>query len=324
MLDQPTYLRVVVTARCSLACAYCHQEGDPAGTRAGGLDMDTLATLLEVAADQGIGKLKLLGGEPLLRPDLPRIIARLRARSPALDLSLITAGAVDPARLDACFDAGLSRANLSIHGWALEAFAARSGGGAGAWARREAVLRRLLARGRFLKLNFVWRGPQDDADLALLLQWAAGRPVVVGVLDDLGVEGLGPGAVHAAVSALRGPPDRSRVEADPHSLSTLRLCWTDGLEVEIKDHHLGQVAPWRACATCPVRARCREGIHALRLAHDGRLRTCMDRQDLGADLVAALRRGGRGEVARTWTEAVRTWVRPASLPPSTPPRQEVA
>jgi len=314
MLERPSYLRVVVTARCSLACDYCHKEGDLATAAARGLEPEVLAALLGVAVDQGIAKLKFLGGEPLLRADLPQVIAHLRRQAPDLDISLITAGAVDVSRLDACFQAGLSRANLSIHGFSLDAFAERTHRGLPAFARRQAVLARLLAEGRFLKLNFVWRGPADDADLGALLAWAAGRPVVVGVLDDLSDPALGPQAVRAAVTRLRGVPVRARAEPDPNSLPTLRLHWSDGLEVEVKDHQLGRVAPWRACAACPVRGQCREGIHALRLSHDGWLRPCMDRADLCVDLRRPLARGGTPAVAQAWQSGVRAWLRSASPP----------
>ena len=306
MPASPSYLRVVVTARCSLACAYCHREGDPAGDAAGGLPRGALLALLDAALDQGVQKLKFLGGEPLLRRDLPHVIAHLRGRDPALDLSLITGGAVGRQALEDCFDAGLSRANLSIHGWSMSAFAERTARGAGAWAMRGAVLDALLARGRFLKLNFVWRGPRDDADLSSLLDHAAGLPVVVSVLDDLSDPTLSPSDVVAAVTRLRGPAEAQEVEPDPHSLPTLRLQWRDGLAVEIKDQHLGAVAPWGPCAACPVRWRCREGIYALRLSHDGRLRPCMDRPDLGVDLIEAARQGAVGAV---WAAAVQSWAR---------------
>jgi molybdenum cofactor biosynthesis enzyme MoaA len=316
----PSYLRVVVTARCSLACSYCHQEGDPASAVQSGLPTDELAALLATAVGGGVRKLKFLGGEPLLRADLPEQIRRLRALDPSLDISLITAGAVDPQRLRACFEAGLSRANLSIHGWGAAAFAERTGRGERARRLRDACLALLLEQGRFLKLNFVWRGPQDDEDLGALLDHVAGLPVVVGVLDDLGEASLGPAAVREALGRLRGPPAEALPEPDPHSLPTLRLRWSDGLEVEVKDHHLGELAPWKSCLSCPVRAACREGIHALRLTHEGRLRPCMDRPDIGVDLREAWRMGGATLAATSWRVAVRSWARPASVrvPPSLP------
>ncbi len=313
----PTYLRVVITSACTLACDYCHLEGDPATENARGLSAADLLVLLHAALDNGIRKLKFLGGEPLLRKELPEIIADLRARDPHLDISLITGGAVSPKRLDACFEAGLSRANLSIHGWSQAAFVQRTKRGAAAFRQRQAILQRLLDRGRKLKLNYVWTGPQDDADLAGLLEWAADKAVVVSALDDLGNPTIGPKDVEAALIRLRGPALVRNADDDPHSLPTLHLQWADGLVAEIKDHHLGELAPWRPCATCPKRAQCGEGIHALRLTHDGRLRPCMDRPDVGLDLSSFLTDRAPQDISRIWQSTVRCWVSPASSPMNT-------
>lgn len=292
-----SYLRVVVTPRCTLACSYCHAEGDVAADpSAGGLPLDELVALVRVGIARGVRKVKLLGGEPLLRRDLPDLLAGIV--TPGVDVSLITSGAADPARLDAAFAAGLGRANLSIHGWGPDAFAERTRR-PNAYALRAANLERLLGRGRFLKLNYVWRSPADDADLAGLLAWAVGRPVVVAVLDELTL-GLGHAPLQQALLRLRGPWAELRAEPDPHSLPTRRLRWADGLEVELKDHRLGEVAPWTSCAGCPRRARCGEGIHALRLSHAGALRPCMDRPDLGVDLRSALREGGPDAAEAAW------------------------
>ncbi len=286
------YLRVIVTTACPLACTYCHAEGSRPDGR-GDLPLDELVALLDVAVARGVRKIKLLGGEPLARPDLPELIRRV-AR-PDLDLSMITSGVARPERLDACFDAGLSRANLSIHGWTPAAFAERTPR-TGGFQLRARVLDRLLARGRFLKLNYVWRGSRDDDDLAALLEDAAGLPVVVGLLDDLTLD-LGAAPLLDALTRLRGPWEEARPEPDPNSLPTLLLRWSDGLTVEVKDHRLGEVAPWRSCRSCPLRARCGEGVHALRLTHTGMLHPCMDRKDLGVDLGDALR---RGEAMQAW------------------------
>lgn len=295
----PRYLRVVVTTRCPLACAYCHHEGDPSSDTAP-MSTDDLTNIVLAGIDTGIRKLKLLGGEPLVRADLPDVVARWRAEAPSLDISVVTSGTVPLARLDALFAAGLSRANLSIHGWAPSAFAKRRGNDK-MRAMRAEVLARLLEMGRPLKLNYVYGSPEDLDDLGAFLDWAAGKPLVVNVLDDLGRD-LGPSAVRAAVEQLRGRATRSWREPDPDSLDTQRLSWDDGLVIEIKDQQLGVLAPWTACATCPVRKRCKEGIHAVRLTHDGRLRPCMDRADLGIPMRPVLRAGGRSAVAAAWRE----------------------
>lgn len=291
------YLRVVVTTACPLRCPFCHMEGDPASARP--LPASTLASIVAAGVANGVRKIKLLGGEPLARADLPEVVASIRAVAPVADLSLITSGVAPVARLDACFDAGLDRANLSIHGWELPAFVTR-GGSARSLALRTACLDRLLDRGRPLKLNYVYGSEADREDLAGLLDWAAGRPLVVNVLDDLHRPELTPDAIRAAVVDLRGVPKRSWEHPDPDGLPTLHLGWPDGLEVEIKHQRLGVVAPWYACSGCANRTRCREGIHAVRVTHEGVLRQCMDRPDLGVPLLPALAAGGGRAVSAAW------------------------
>lgn len=309
----PTYLRVVLTPRCSLACTYCHAEGDDTvGCASTELPAHELLPLIHAGVDAGIRKIKLLGGEPLLYGDLPQLIASLAARPEVEDLSLITAGAVPTHLLDRAFEAGLTRANLSIHGWTLPEFTRRTQRGRRHWALRNRTLRRLLEHGRPIKLNIVYSGPEDEADIASLLEVAAHLPVLVNILDDLGSDGLGPASVLDLVHRLRGEPSLVSEDHDPHSLPTLHLRWRDGLRVEVKHQQLGALAPWAACATCPERARCKEGIHAVRLSSDGVLRTCMDRPDLSWPLASLLREQGPEAMSRTWRQLL------------TPSHQEVA
>lgn len=297
----PTYLRVVVTSACTMRCAYCHHEGErSAHDRGRGLPANELIELVAVGVACGVRKVKLLGGEPLVRSDLPQVIAGIRRRvGPEVDLSLITAGAVPPERLAACLDAGLTRANVSIHGFGWEAFA-RSGGTGIKAAWRQANIDLLLARGLPVKLNYVWSDGRDAADLGGLLEWAASRPVVVNVLDDLDDPTADHRTLERVVVGLRGAPQEEWLDRDPDSLDTRHLHWSDGLVVELKHQKLGEVAPWQACAACPVRSRCREGIHAVRLDTSGVLRTCMDRRDVGRDLRTPLAAAGRVAVREAW------------------------
>ncbi|MCA9547131.1 MAG: radical SAM protein [Myxococcales bacterium] len=303
---RPTYLRAVITTACPMRCSYCHMEGDPekAGHRGGPAPAE-LDALLRIAARQGIAKFKFLGGEPLIRADLLRRIAALRAAAPAADLSVITAGVTRPGMLEQTLAAGLDRINVSVHGFDLDAFA-RRGGTLRSWHARNTFLQRVIDAGRPLKVNFVYANPAERADLAGLLDWAAGRPLAVNVLDDLTDDAAGPRHILDLLHELRGPEMARRLEPDPHSLPTTHLFWADGLRVELKDRHLGELGPWSACDGCPARARCREGIFALRLTHDGRLQACMDRPDLSLDIVDVLRAHGEAAAERAWRHFVET------------------
>jgi cyclic pyranopterin phosphate synthase len=302
-----TYLRVVATTRCNHHCDYCHMEGDPhtPGTPSE-LPTETLLTTLRTAVQAGVKKFKFLGGEPLLRRDLPEVVAALRAMAPDLDISAITAGVVPVTRLHALYDAGLTRINVSIHGWSPEALAKRITV-RDAWSTRQtflhAALDEAIRRGVPLKLNYVWSGTHDRDDLAALLSWCAGRPVTVGLLDDLGRD-LSYRDLERELVALRGAPSRRSIVDDPHSLATQLLVWDDGLRVELKHQALGALAPFEACHGCPQRPRCREGILALRLTHRGMLQPCLDRPDLGCPMADYAARNGPALAAVFWNRFV--------------------
>ncbi len=300
---RPTYLRVVATPSCNHHCSYCHMEGDPRREGfEGGLPVDALTAAFAALAPVGLGKIKFVGGEPLLRRDLPEIISAARAHFPRADLSVITAGGVPPSAQERAFAAGLNRMNVSIHGFGERAFV-RRGNRPALLHKRTRFLEALLTRGSPTKLNYVYSGPGEDDDLRALLEFAAGQDVLVNVLDDLNTR-IGPGQLIELLEGWLGRPDERVRDHDPHSLDTTRLRWRGGPWVEIKTEHLGEHAPWRDCATCPRRTVCREGIFALRLTHDGQLRPCMDRSDLGYPLVPRLEQRGVAAVS----EEIQDWL----------------
>ena len=287
MRRSPTYFRAIVWTGCTLRCSYCHAEGDSQrGDEARGLPTHILTGCLKAAAAAGFRKFKLMGGEPLLRTDLPQIVAALRRCAPTADISVITNGTTSVEKMAALLEAGMDRANITIHGWTQQAFAAR-GGTAAMYQRRMAMLEYLAGSGRPVKVNYVYTGPSCHPDLAGLLDWAAGLSVVVGLLDDLNDVTAGPHTIHVVLNELRGKPASNKEHEDTHSLATTHLCFDDGLKVEVKTSHLRDLSPWKACTCCPRRSTCREGIYAMRLTHDGDLMPCMYRPSV---LRAPLRR----------------------------------
>jgi len=303
MSRRPTYLRVVAWTGCPMRCPYCHKEGDSAvGNGRDNPSSDVLIRCLEAAHLAGIQKFKLLGGEPLARPDLPVVVAHLRAAAPTADISLITSGAVAPGRAVAALAAGMDRINVSIHGWTPQAFALR--GGTAHRARQRATLLDLLdQRGLRPKLNYVYTGSGDHEDLAELLRWLRDRRATLSVLDDLNDPLASAQSIVALLRRLLGPWVTQEQEEDPHSLPTTILRFVDGLRVEVKSAQLGAYAPWGMCSTCPFRSDCREGTFALRLTADGRLLPCMHRPDQAIDLAAVAK-----ESVQTAANAMDGWI----------------
>lgn len=324
MLRKPRYLRIILTAQCPMACSFCHMEGDPAdGGERFGLGLEELCAYLRVAVLEGIQKFKFLGGEPLIRKDLSEAIRFLRTLSPTADISVITAGIMPPSRLEAAFDAGLSRANLSIHGWTAERIA-RHGGSPKMHQNRQDTLDLLLRKALPLKLNYVYSGPEVEDDLRGFLEWAAETKVLVNLLDNLQRPDYSAQTLLDVLQKLVGPWQAVEAVPDPYSLPTHHFLWATGLRIEIKTEELGSQYPWASCSSCPVRSRCREGIYALRLTHQGHLRLCMDRPDLQIPLRPLLP-SGLAALRGAWASFVTASLPAASfaeISPFPPPPKE--
>jgi GTP 3',8-cyclase len=109
-----TYLRVSVTEQCNLACVYCKpRTGSLQRTEAPAMSRNEVVRLVKVFASLGIRKVRLTGGEPLLRRDLETIIAGI---SPEVEgrVHLTTNGIHLARRARALRDAGLSGVNVSL------------------------------------------------------------------------------------------------------------------------------------------------------------------------------------------------------------------
>ena len=108
-------LRISVTDRCNIRCFYCMPEdaGDFAG-RQEILTFEEIERFVRVAVTLGVNKLRLTGGEPLLRRDLPKLIARLAAIPGIQDLALTTNAVVLELHAQALYDAGLRRLNIHL------------------------------------------------------------------------------------------------------------------------------------------------------------------------------------------------------------------
>ena len=111
-------LRISVTDRCNFRCVYCMPK-TVFGRDYSFLDRKELLTFEEIArlarafVANGVEKIRLTGGEPLLRRDIERLVAML-AEIPGLDLTLTTNGALLAAKAQALRDAGLTRLTVSL------------------------------------------------------------------------------------------------------------------------------------------------------------------------------------------------------------------
>ena len=190
VFDRPLRtLRLSVTDRCNLRCGYCMPEEDYAWLpREAILSFEELARLAEAFADAGVRKVRITGGEPLLRRDL-HVLVRMLAADPRLaDLALTTNGVRLAGQAARLREAGLRRVTVSLDTLHAERFRA--------FTRRDEharVLEGIEAAGRAfaggLKLNaVVIRGFNDD-EVPDLVEFGRSRGAEVRFIEYMDVGG---------------------------------------------------------------------------------------------------------------------------------------
>jgi GTP 3',8-cyclase len=162
-------LRISVTDRCNFRCTYCMPLDEYKWIeRQEVLSFEEIERLVRLFLDFGIQKVRLTGGEPLVRRDLYRLIARLAAVPGLADISLTTNGALLAEQADGLYAAGLRRINVSVDTLNKDRFTALTKRGnlddvmAGLFAAKKAGMSPI-------KLNAVIiRGTNDDEILTLV------------------------------------------------------------------------------------------------------------------------------------------------------------
>ena len=166
-------LRLSVIDACNFRCGYCmpadripDDHGLDAARR---LSFDGIETLVRGFAAIGVHKLRLTGGEPLLRKRLPELVARLAGIPGIDDLALTTNGSLLAAQARALRDAGLHRLTVSLDALDPDVFAAMSGGRGEVGAVLQGIAAAQAAGFAAIKINcVVQRGLNEDQVLPLL------------------------------------------------------------------------------------------------------------------------------------------------------------
>lgn len=294
-------LRISVMDRCNFRCPYCmpaevFHERFRFLRSPERLDFEEIARLARLFVDLGVRKLRITGGEPLLRPALTDLVADLATIEGVDDLALTTNGVLLEQHAVALKAAGLSRITVSLDSLDPQVFAQMSGGRAsldrvlaGIDAAREAGLSPI-------KLNVVVQRGVNEHTLLDLVEHFRGTGVVVRFIEfmDVGtsnawrLEDVVPSAELLERISERWP--MSPVDADYRGEVATRWRFDDG----------GGELGFISSVTQPFCGDCSRG----RLSSDGRFFTCLFAAE-GADLRQLLRGGVddaglREAIAQIW------------------------
>jgi len=177
------YLRISVTDRCDLRCSYCMPEGY-AGFEAPAhwLSFDEIDRLAAIFISLGVARIRLTGGEPLLRGRLPNLVAMLRRHSGLTDLSLTTNGTQLAKMAAQIKSAGVDRINVSLDTLSRDRFQALT--------RRDAldeVLAGLEAARNSgltpIKINMVWLPRFNGDEIDAMIEYCMDRGFVLRLIE---------------------------------------------------------------------------------------------------------------------------------------------
>ena len=279
-------LRLSVIDACNFRCGYCMPADripdDHGLDAAGRLSFDQIEVLVRGFAAAGVNKLRLTGGEPLLRKRLPELVARL-ARIPGIDdLALTTNASLLAGQARALREAGLRRITVSLDALDPVVFRTMSGGRGEVGAVLEGIAAAEAAGFGALKLNcVVQRGANEDQVLPLLERFRGSGHVVrfieymdVGTCNGWSQQQVVPSAELRERIAARWPlrPLQSHYRGEVAE----RYAFADGA---------GEVG-FVSSVSAPFCGDC----HRARVSADGRLYTCLFAGE-GHDLRPALADG---------------------------------
>jgi cyclic pyranopterin phosphate synthase len=190
-----TYLRVSVTDRCDFRCVYCMAENMSFLPKTEVLTLEELDRLCSAFVARGVRKLRLTGGEPLVRRGIMTLVNSLsrHLRSGALDeLTLTTNGSQLAKYADAIAAAGVRRINVSLDTLDAEKFRAIT-----RWGELDQVVAGIDAAqsaGLKIKINTVaLRGVNDD-EFPKLIEWAHGRGMDLTLIEVMPLGEIGAGS----------------------------------------------------------------------------------------------------------------------------------
>ncbi|MFH1531540.1 MAG: GTP 3',8-cyclase MoaA [Pseudomonadota bacterium] len=308
-MGRTRYLRISVTARCNLRCRYCHREGQhPLVERSPELSPREIATATRAALEIGFDKVKLTGGEPLVRKDLEEIVRTLRGLG-ADNLSVITNGTLLRGRARSLREAGLPRINVSLNTLDPEAYSRDHGRPPELLHRTLAGIDAALDAGYAdLKVNTVFQGEESWSHVEGVCDFAGPRGLVVVLLPMMpyGAEAACDPPTLAAVR--RRLDERYGIRAampvvDGEGIRRERLDLENGAQILLRTEELRDRHPYPACGTCSRSRACREGIFPLRLSACGQLVFCMAGGVPELDIRAALQGSDLDGLRRVLREA---------------------
>jgi len=291
-------LRISITQRCNLKCFYCHKEGEVApGTE---MTPEEIGRLVSIASGLGMSKLKITGGEPLVREDVTRVIEACGGSME--EVSLTTNGVLLSEKAQELKEVGLDRVNVSLDSLDKETYRGISG-----MDTLDRVIEGIRAANQAglvpVKINMVMMNGLNDHELERMIEFAGEENAILQLIElETSKEHLNDGLYSRYHYDLKEIEEqlKGRAERIVSRRMHHRMKYYLPTEVEIvRPMHNSEF-----CANCT----------RIRITSDGYLKPCLLTNKGNVDVLRPMRAGvSDQEIVELFMEAVNNrepyWVR---------------
>jgi len=281
-------LRMAITRRCDLRCHFCHREGEeePDNESKREMTVDEIGRIVKIAADLGVAKVKLTGGEPLSRKNVLEIVERISLTPGLSDLSMTTNGSLLAPLAKELHQRGLKRVNISLPTLDAEVYHKLTGGRiADVLAGVEAAVE---ARFDPVKLNMLILKCVNDYEFSSMLRFAEEKGAILQLieLEPLNIQEGYYLANHKTLDAYESMLRQKAVKVETRQfMQNRRIYHLPQVRVEV----IHPTENTEFCRNCT----------RMRVTSEGKLKPCLMRNDNLVDILTPMRNGASDtEIAR--------------------------
>lgn len=300
MRNKTPQLRLLVTDKCTFSCRWCHRGGEGGGLKyikaSQELTIEQIKNLILLLVGEGISHIKISGGEPLIRNDLIEIIKEIKLINGVKNIELVTCSSMLKERVDSLCGAGLDGLTVSIDTLDKEKIRKYKGN------NQEDYLERMidgirLARKKSVpvKINTIPQRNFNEDEIIKIVEFAGKNELSLKLIDlmtmnvNWWVKRYMP---LSEVEKILQPIIVKQMEPtfQPGETGTPMKGYllTNGVKLFMRDATAG-THYGKTCETCK-NFPCQDGLMALRLTCDGKLKFCLYRNDNLVNLLSFVER----------------------------------
>ncbi len=284
-------LRISLTQRCNLRCPYCHREGETKPSTE--MSLDEILKITQTALALGISRVKLTGGEPLLRSDILQIVKGIAKLRGLRDLSMTTNGTLLASQAKELHKNGLARVNVNIPTLNSKTYRELAGGNL-----KDALdgIRAAVESGLYpVKLNMLVLRGINEEEIPKMINYAKRSGTILQIIEfePVNVDPAYYSRYHQPLNAVEEKLRKQALKIKTRrNMQNRRIYFLPEAKVEV----IRPIENTEFCSHCT----------RLRVTSDGKLKPCLMRNDNLVDILTSIRNGAEDEtLTQLFIEAIK-------------------